>query len=264
MLKNFKASKFFKVASFYILPQPEMTYEYKLFRIYKNIKFRIGKLLFGGKHHLSTKEIVDRNRGDWHIKLSDSRVKDQFAILDKYFEFIVNHISKSKKVSILDVGCREGYLLERLKKHGIEDIRGFEIVPEWVDYCHSKKRYYVEEKNLLEINPDNYKKYDIVLSRHTLEHVDRTKQFFNNLVKLTKEKGYLIVVFPLNKKLNFKHPSYLPSVKYVINNFDFDNLNILYIGRLNNFNYKGAKIDLLDKRESDEIIIFCRKKEISK
>ena len=234
-----------------------------MFRIYKHIKLGINKLLFGSRYYLSTKEIVDRNRGDWHIELNDSRVKDQFIILDKYFDFIVNHISKgNKNFSILDVGCREGYLLEKLKKYGVENVKGFEIVPGWVEYCHTKGRHYVEKKNLLEINPNNCEKYDIVLSRHALEHVDRTNKFFYNLTKLTKNGGYLIVVFPLNKIPKFKHPSYLPSVEYVINNFNFNDLDVLYIGRLDNFVYKGAHINLLDDRENDEVIIFCKRREM--
>ncbi len=245
---------------FYIVPQKNASYRYKFSRILTNIKFYFKKLISGSSYHLSSDEIAQRNRGDSTIELNENVIQKQFEILKRYEDFISNTLLKQDtSKTILDVGSREGSLLMNLKEIGYKSVTGFEVVPDWVKYCHQKGMDYIHEINLLEVDVTKNEKYDIVFSRHTLEHVDRTKLFFDKLVGLIKPKGILFIVFPINKRPNFKHPSYLPSIDHIKKNFDFSKLGNVTVGRLDELEYNGIKIDLTDPREIDEIVIIGTK-----
>jgi hypothetical protein len=69
-----------------------------------------------------------------------------------------------------------------------------------------------------------------------------------------------LCVFPLNLKPNFKHPSYLPSLSWIKEAFDYSELSDVSVLRLDGFKFLGESIDLLDSREDNEIIIYGRKK----
>ncbi|MEX0909945.1 MAG: methyltransferase domain-containing protein [Candidatus Paceibacterota bacterium] len=256
MKKRFKSIIYYLY--FYLFPQKNASYRYKSKRLLTNLKYFFNKKLKRG-YFLSSEEISLRNRGDDNVSLSDEIVKDQFKILDAYYDFITKYLLIPGE-SLLDVGSREGYLLNRMTNAGYE-VEGFEVVPEWVTYCHSKQMDYIKNIDLLELDTRDYKKFDVVFSRHTLEHVDRTKLFFDQLVALTKPGKKLFVVFPLNLKPNFKHPSYLPSLKYIKEKFDYTQLNSVTISRLDELKYNDVKTNLTDKRESDEIVIIATKNE---
>lgn len=236
-----------------------MSYLYKLNRIYTHYRFILLNK-FGQKYYLSTEEIAIRNRGDPKLSLDESRVRPQFEILDRYFEcFVSNFIKNNKTFSVLDVGCRDGYLLQKLSDYGVSCLKGFEIVPEWVEYCHRNNRKYVENVNLLDIDTVQYGQFDIVFSRHTLEHVDRAVLFFDKLISMTKIHGVLFIVFPLNPRPSFKHPSLLKSLEHINDTFDFSRLEIKYFGLLREFSLRGDSINLVDEREESEILIYAKK-----
>jgi len=257
MKKNIKKMLF--PLYFYLVPQKNASYAYKCKRILTNVTFSFKKL-FNNSYHLSSSEISQRNRGDAKIELNENVIPEQFEILERYQDFITDTVlNKDTSKSILDVGSRDGSLLENLKNFGYTDVTGFEIVSDWVKYCHKKGMSYIHEVNLLELDTLNHKKYDLVFSRHTLEHVDRTELFFDKLVDLIQTNGKLFIVFPLNKKANFKHPSYLPSIEHIRNAFDFSRLSNVRLERLDAFSIKSNWINLTDSRETDEIIITATK-----
>lgn len=242
-----------------MLPNPEMSYLYKLNRIYTHYRFVLVNK-FGEKHYLSTEDIAIRNRGDPNLSLDALRVQPQFEILDRYFDcFVENFIRTNKAISVLDVGCRDGYFLQRLSDYGVPSLKGFEIVSEWVEYCHRHGRHYVENVNLLSIDTVQYGQFDIVFSRHTIEHVDRVALFFDKLVSLTKLNGVLFIVFPLNPSPSFKHPSRLKSLAHIDDTFDFSRLELNYFGLIRDCSLGGNRVDLADEREESEILIYAKK-----
>jgi len=236
---------------FFLTPNNEMSYSYKFTRVVQNLKYGLTK-------KLSSNDIIERNRGDKNNTLTDTLVENQFPILQKYYDFIDQKITLGDKdKSILDIGCREGYLLELFSKNSYLNLRGVEIVPEWVSSAQKSGRTYVHQGDIL--TQKNTETYDVVVSRHTLEHVDQTALFFNKIVRSLNSGGSFVCVFPLNPKPNFKHPSYLPSVEWVKENFDFSELSSVKVDRLDEFTHNGEVIDLLDEREENEIIIFGQK-----
>ena len=233
------------------LPDPNISYRYKLIRQRSRVATP--------DEPLTTEELATRNRGDPKLQLDETRVESQVPILDRYFAFLRDLVRRERNISVLDVGCRDGYLLQRLRDDGVEKLTGFEIVPEWVSHCHRQNRDFVENVNLLELDVDAYPKFDLVFTRHTMEHVDRVALFFENLVALTKPGGQLFVVFPLNPKPSFKHPSELISIEHVNELLDFSALQLIHFGPLKDFPVAGVEGALVDEREGSEILIYARK-----
>ena len=237
-----------------------MSYSYKLNRISENCRFLFLKT-FKKNYKLSTDDLIKHNRGDPKLNLDSSRVINQKEILDRYVKYFKKNIIKNNKnMRILDLGCRDGYFLKKLEEYGFKNIKGFEIVPEWVKYCYKNNQKYIKCKNVLDIKTSKYtNKFNFVFSRHTLEHTDQPIEFFKKVMSLSNKGGTIFIVFPLNPNANFKHPCKLKSIEHIKKIFDLSKLDIKYFGFLNQSNNKELEL-LSDKREKNEVLIYGLKK----
>ena len=121
--------------------------------------------------------------------------------------FKKNVFSKLKEINskkILEIGCYDGYILYNIKKSGLN-----------VTGCDPSKGAEIGKKFGLNIikqffKPDYFtnKKlfFDIIISRHFLEHTIKPKEIISNITKVMKPNGYLILEIPniefyLNKGL---------------------------------------------------------------
>lgn len=101
-----------------------------------------------------------------------NNVKD---IIEKYFD----------KKSLLEIGCGDGYFLELLFNNGF-DIEGMDPSYEG-DNKNIKKEYYTE---------NNKKKYNGIILRHVLEHLENPYNFLLNLKKINKNSGLVYIESP--------------------------------------------------------------------
>ena len=83
--------------------------------------------------------------------------------------------------------------------------------------------------------------------------------FFDKLVSLTKLNGVLFIVFPLNPRPSFKHPSRLKSLAHIDDTFNFSRLQLNYFGFIRECSLGGNPVDLADEREESEILIYAKK-----
>lgn len=92
--------------------------------------------------------------------------------------------------AVLDFGCGGGYILERLvcRRYGVDinpivrkeaEKRGIVIYPEVYDI----------PKNI---------KFDVIISHHSLEHLENPAEILKELRKRTKKGGYAVHVIPIN------------------------------------------------------------------
>lgn len=246
-----------KTIKFHLLPNKECSYEYKLRRIICNTKYFFSCILFKD-HALSMNELIARNRGDPKTPLNRSRTKHAQTPLLKASEFISNEAGDMLNKKILDIGARDGRFLEELQSRGARNLHGIEIVPEWVEECHRLGLKFVQQGNFLDFNIEN-NTFDIVFSRHTLEHVDKPVEFFSKIKGVTKPGGTIVIIFPLNPVPNFKHPSRIPSLDWVKNNFDLENLDLNYFGFINNSDNMMIR-ELRDPSEGEEVLIWGKMK----
>ena len=90
--------------------------------------------------------------------------------MKKEFEAISKIIENNKRV--LDVGCGDGILMEHLKKHQQNDVRGLEPQKDLVQKCIAKGLPVIEgdaEKDLLQFPK---KSFDYVILSQTLQASD--------------------------------------------------------------------------------------------
>jgi len=145
----------------------------------------------------------------------------------EYFEKEISLLTKNKKqTNILEVGCYDGYILHQLNKAGYEVMgcdpsegaeigkeHGINILREFFD---------AEEFH------NNNLTFDIIISRHFIEHVINPVNWVSELSKILNLGGYILLEVPniqfyLSKgllevfSLQHLHGFSLTSISYVLN-----------------------------------------------
>ena len=116
----------------------------------------------------------------------------------------------SPDIRILDVGCADGWSLVYLKrgcprrfnffppKKRFCNAGGIEMIHEVVEYAQKKGRNVIQGdiRNLIiEGNA-----FDLIYTRHCLEHLDDPLRALKNIVKILKPKGTLLAIVPKEDK----------------------------------------------------------------
>jgi|ERR1035437_1546480 2-polyprenyl-3-methyl-5-hydroxy-6-metoxy-1,4-benzoquinol methylase len=110
------------------------------------------------------------------------------------FNIALTFIDKSKKV--LEFGCGDALFLDILKSANIE-CAGVEINLSAIEKAKNKGHVIFNEE--LEILSKHLKEqYDIICSFQVLEHINNLKLVIENLLKILKKGGYLIISVPNN------------------------------------------------------------------
>ena len=94
---------------------------------------------------------------------------------------------------VVDIGTRNGYGVEALNKLGYE-ATGTELIEKWVKFAQKKGRNVIFDDFMETKLP---KDFDLVFSRHSLEHCRNTVRFFESCAKILKPKGHVFIAFPL-------------------------------------------------------------------
>ena len=124
---------------------------------------------------------------------------------------LLEHIFRYKFASkfcgprVLDIACGVGYGSEILigKNHRVKDYIGIDSCPESIEYATQhyssfETSYYVDNalnKNLRDI----YGEFDTIISFETIEHFKGDEAFIENLFRLLKPNGTLIISTPFGK-----------------------------------------------------------------
>ena len=148
-----------------------------------------------------------------------------------YFEGISSYTGRSKKLlsnlnkyknsgRLLDIGCGLGYLIEQAQMEGWKAM-GLEISDFAISIC-KKKGLNVRKGQIGEIEiPKNH--FDVVIAQDVLEHVFDPEKFLDNINKVMKNSGLLILELPNNSSIRSylggkKWAEYIPPVH--LNFFD--------------------------------------------
>ena len=119
----------------------------------------------------------------------------QRFLLANFFRNLVN-ITKAKTVdSILDVGCGEGFTLNRLNEHGIgKRLEGLDYSKDAI--ALGKKTYpdiKITQGSIYKL-PYQNNSFDLVLCTEVLEHLQNPEQALKELVRVSKK--YLVISVP--------------------------------------------------------------------
>jgi len=109
-------------------------------------------------------------------------------------------------LKVLDVGARDGFATELLSKGGYDAV-GIELVQGFVDHAKKKKRNVIFGDAMSIPFPDGT--FDVIYSRHCIEHCKDTVKFFEECSRVLKPNGSVFITFPFEdreKWLSREHP----------------------------------------------------------
>lgn len=167
----------------------------------------------------------------------------------RLFKYLCKIINKSKKKSILDVGCGNGKFLQFLSKNNHKlNLTG-------IDYFRNKKNKKIKfiYGNINKLKTT--KKFDIIISVMVIEHILNLKEFIVKQKKLLNKNGVIINVtinessflYKMARLLNylyFNKPIEMLYDKHHLNHFSKCSLKKLY--KLNSLRIVKEKTILLN------------------
>lgn len=95
---------------------------------------------------------------------------------------------------IVDIGTRDGYAVELLSKSGY-DVIGTDLIPSFVLHAKEHGRNVIEDDIMRSKLPES--SFDVVLSRHCIEHCSNPDVFVSEAARILKPAGCLFMTFPL-------------------------------------------------------------------
>ena len=137
------------------------------------------------------KRVYQKDYPDW----AEYYYQYQYTLAkEHYIPYLVSNDVKLNNISIIDVGCGNGGFIsafpETSKKTGIE-IKEFP----WKDV---KNGTFKVHNILTQDNSEFIKKYDLVILRDVIEHIDlkHKELFIDNAKSFLNKKGKILITFP--------------------------------------------------------------------
>ncbi|MBN1645142.1 class I SAM-dependent methyltransferase [Candidatus Woesearchaeota archaeon] len=113
--------------------------------------------------------------------------------LNKIAEFM----PASNKLKILDAGCGEGHLIEKLNQKNSQNYYyGIDLTKVAINSAEKRcprAKIFLMDLTKLKFK-DNF--FDIVICSDVLEHIPRYRLAIEELKRVTKKNGFLIITFP--------------------------------------------------------------------
>ena len=108
---------------------------------------------------------------------------------------ILDYLTKIPKTAfILDIACGQGYISEKLAKEGYKHLYCADINGE--NFKLNRKHFHFQKVNANQHLPYNNRYFDVVISSETIEHLDNPKLFLQEIFRILKPKGILILTTP--------------------------------------------------------------------
>ena len=107
-------------------------------------------------------------------------------IISKYFP-------NRSDLNIIDLGCGTGLLMKELQKYGT--VQGIDISARAISFCKDRNIQNVSIGNITNLNlPTN--SFDVVLALDVLEHIEDDCRAIEQIKKIVKPKGIVIIFVP--------------------------------------------------------------------
>lgn len=137
----------------------------------------------------------------WNKPCPNTEEQLRWDIIEGFVKYSKGNYDQdtTEKFNILDLGCGRGWLTFLLSKYG--NIVGIEPVKPVLKYAKKMfphiKFICGTTKDLIKDNT-SFNKYDLIVSSEVIEHIpdNEKEQFIEDINKLLKEKGFLIITTP--------------------------------------------------------------------
>ena len=114
---------------------------------------------------------------------------------------IIKAVPRRSGLSVLDAGCGEGQLIERLQKALPDDhYVGVDITPVALEKARQRCQFATFKKADLSATGFGDSSFDVIVCTEVIEHVPEYNDVLAEFVRLLKPGGLLIITFP-NKRL---------------------------------------------------------------
>jgi len=132
-----------------------------------------------------------RKYGDLeHLHKNEQKIllsaEKTYSFIRKYLPFGGNFI---------DIGCGTGELLNCAHEDGWA-VTGLELSPDLVEYVRNRYGVDVINANILDFSTDSTEKYDVVVLRHVIEHLEDPVSVMKTINSLLTPGGYSVMEFP--------------------------------------------------------------------
>jgi len=121
----------------------------------------------------------------------------------KYMEIFSNQLVEKFKISekkIFEVGASDGFLLKLLRDDGKNFVDGIEPSTKLCLSAEKKNVHLYNDYFNKKFYDKIEKKFDCIIVRHVLEHIDDLNSFFYGLKKILEDDGFLFIEVPYLKK----------------------------------------------------------------
>lgn len=146
----------------------------------------------------------------WYVTLHD-------LILKK-----IDSVSTNNNLSIIDIGCGNGSLLDKLEKYKKFDLEGIEYNEFALNECYRKNLGFVKNINLNEWSPES-NKYDIILCLDVLQDkgLESDEILLDKMINSLRDRGLIFINIPAFECLSRYHDKFVGIKKrYSISNFE--------------------------------------------
>ena len=165
-----------------------------------------------------------------------------------------------KKISIVDIGCAIGGMLEQLRNLGFNDITGIDPSISCVEITRNDKNIKCHHASIFDID-ESFGKYDLIIISHVWEHILDLKLAIKHLESILKNDGFIYVECP--NAMNYKNIVHTP-----LQEFNTEHINHFYLTAFNNFfgiqNYElidsGLKTMKLASNEDYDVLYAIYRK----
>lgn len=139
--------------------------------------------------------ILSSSKIEGFYKKSDFNYSSESDYLKKvYFKYLTQEIRElDKNANILEIGCGNGFFMDELYKRGYKNIYGVEPGKKSVDKASRKIKKNIRI-NIFKKGLFAPKRFDLVLSFHTLDHVVDLSAFLKEVNAVLKKGGKLFFV----------------------------------------------------------------------
>lgn len=107
---------------------------------------------------------------------------------------LLNIAPSLTRLNILDVGCGTGTTLNSLRQLGCTNLQGVDDSVTAIEYCNDKTLP-VQQANVYEL-PFSDNSFDIILAMDVMEHVPNEQRALNEIKRVLKDDGLLLITVP--------------------------------------------------------------------